>query len=209
METSGSTRAGRPIDETKTAAIVAAARAAFFEEGYSAASIERSAARAGVAKTTIYGRFGGKEGLFEAVIESLSATLAEAFAAPPEIDRPVEEVLRSYGTQVLGGMVRHRLGASEPMAMLEADRNPSLGAKLFDAGPGRVRRGLAVAIGLYAEAGVLRAGDAQEQAEDLMALWMGLLPFEARTKPELDVSVEALRVRVERGTRKFLELYGT
>ncbi|MCU0729336.1 MAG: TetR/AcrR family transcriptional regulator [Sphingopyxis sp.] len=56
--------AGRPLDEGKRAAIVAAARDCFFEHGYSATSIEQIARRAGVSKVTVYNRFADKQALF-------------------------------------------------------------------------------------------------------------------------------------------------
>lgn len=60
--------------EQKRAAIVAAARETFLQEGF-AAGVDLIAARAGVSKVTIYNHFGSKEALFTAVI-------ADALDAP-------------------------------------------------------------------------------------------------------------------------------
>ncbi|MEH6724432.1 MAG: helix-turn-helix domain-containing protein, partial [Qipengyuania sp.] len=57
-------RTGRPADEAKREAILAAAAASFFEHGFAASSIEQIAADAGVSKVTIYNRFGDKRALF-------------------------------------------------------------------------------------------------------------------------------------------------
>lgn len=51
------------------AAILAAARALFLEVGYDGANLDQVAARAGVARQTVYNRFGGKEAMFRAMVE--------------------------------------------------------------------------------------------------------------------------------------------
>jgi AcrR family transcriptional regulator len=50
-------------------------RALFAERGFDAASIEEIAHRAGVSKPVVYGHFGGKEGLYAAVVERESERL--------------------------------------------------------------------------------------------------------------------------------------
>ena len=54
----------RPASQRKIADILAAARAEFFANGFSATSIEAVAARAGVSKVTVYSWFKNKENLF-------------------------------------------------------------------------------------------------------------------------------------------------
>ena len=69
-------RTGRPADEAKREAILAAAAASFFEHGFAASSIEQIAADAGVSKVTIYNRFGDKRALFAA------ACIGNTFSVP-------------------------------------------------------------------------------------------------------------------------------
>ena len=59
--------------------IIDAALAEFAEVGYSAASMARIAARAGIARSTIYLYYADKEALISAAFE---ARLGEAFAMP-------------------------------------------------------------------------------------------------------------------------------
>ncbi|KUI17284.1 TetR family transcriptional regulator [Mycobacterium sp. GA-1285] len=66
-----------------TAALVAAARALFAENGYEATSLDAVAARAQVTKGAVYHHFDGKRRLFEAVftgeIERMAVPLAETY----------------------------------------------------------------------------------------------------------------------------------
>lgn len=55
--------------ERSETAILAAARALFLEAGYAGANLDQVAQRAGVARQTVYNRFGGKEAMFRAMFE--------------------------------------------------------------------------------------------------------------------------------------------
>ena len=199
---------GRPTDASKTRHIVATAHRLFFERGIEAVSIEQIAAEAEVAKTTIYARFGGKDGLFDAVLEAIATPVEEGISDGVSPDAPVEPTLRLYGTRLLTALAQRRLMGAEPVAMMEAARNPAMGERLFDAGPGRVRRVLAAAIETWTKAGRLTADDPERAAEDLIGLWQGVLPFELRLKPGTELRDEEIERRVERGIRGFLLLHG-
>ncbi|MBX9590770.1 MAG: TetR/AcrR family transcriptional regulator [Hyphomonadaceae bacterium] len=81
------TASGRKVDaETRREAILDAALAVFAEHGYEAARLDDMAARAGVAKGTLYLYFKDKEALFEALVRGavspIMGRLGEAAAAP-------------------------------------------------------------------------------------------------------------------------------
>ena len=59
----------RPRGHTRRAQVLDAATKVFIENGYGAATIDLVVSRAGASKATIYSFFGGKEGLFTAIIE--------------------------------------------------------------------------------------------------------------------------------------------
>lgn len=62
--------------------LLEAAAQEFAELGIAGARVDRIAERAGVNKERVYGHFGNKEGLFEAVISSSLNELAEAVSPP-------------------------------------------------------------------------------------------------------------------------------
>ncbi|HEV7888442.1 MAG TPA: helix-turn-helix domain-containing protein [Acidimicrobiales bacterium] len=65
----------------RRAAILSAAASAFVHKGFSATSMDDVAAEAGITKLIVYRHFDSKESLYEAVLEQVSARLAEEFVA--------------------------------------------------------------------------------------------------------------------------------
>lgn len=68
------------IAETR-AKLIAAARKAFGERGYAEASMDDFTAAAGLTRGALYHHFGGKKGLFEAVVVQIDAEMAERLTA--------------------------------------------------------------------------------------------------------------------------------
>lgn len=88
----------RPVDEER-ALVLTAARRVFASAGFEGATIEAVAREAGVPRPTVYDHFGGKSGLFEAVVqdavETMSGLLDAALHGDPDVPWP-EIVRRSY-----------------------------------------------------------------------------------------------------------------
>ncbi len=77
------TRLGRPRSAATDHVILDAVRSLLVEHGYSGLTIEAVAARAGVAKTTLYRRWSAKADL---VVDAVVDTLAPLFHAPPDAE---------------------------------------------------------------------------------------------------------------------------
>jgi len=60
--------------------LIAVGRETFAELGYEAATVEEIARRAGITKPIVYGHFGGKEGLYAAVVEDEASLVLEAIS---------------------------------------------------------------------------------------------------------------------------------
>ncbi len=131
------TRAERKL-ETRNAIIDAAARL-FVHAGIEAASIDAIAASIGLTKGAVYGSFGSKEELIEAV--------AERYSAPADVtpllrvDLPLAERLRLFGRGVRAALQ----GASRRQMLLDfeyavyARRNAQWAAKIRKAGRAGLR----------------------------------------------------------------------
>ena len=85
-------RAGDGVDGVEQALLAAAARL-LTEEGPEALSVRRVAAEAGVSAMGVYSRFGGKQGLVEALFLDGFARLQQVLAAVPRTGDPVEDLL--------------------------------------------------------------------------------------------------------------------
>ena len=68
--------------------LIRSARQHFFEHGYSAASMEVICEDAGVTRGALYYNFGGKTGLFEAVVRQINAEVGDRILHAVEEERP-------------------------------------------------------------------------------------------------------------------------
>ncbi len=66
---------GRMSASERRSQLVGVAKHVFAQLGYDAASVEEIAARAGVSKPVVYEHFGGKSGIYAAVVDQEAATL--------------------------------------------------------------------------------------------------------------------------------------
>lgn len=117
-------RRGRPRDGTRDAAILSAAAGLLGETGYDRLTIEAVAARAGVAKTTVYRRWGDKPSLIAAVVERRAAS------AEPRVEtRDVRTALLAVMSLLATQMATQDLGVLS--AVLAGRRSdPALALKL-------------------------------------------------------------------------------
>jgi AcrR family transcriptional regulator len=81
--------------EARRGAIVKAALAEFCARGFAATRIDDVAARAGVAKGTIYLHFEDKEALFREIVTTMLVPLVATLETPPP-DLPIREVLGRF-----------------------------------------------------------------------------------------------------------------
>ncbi|MCF2530923.1 TetR/AcrR family transcriptional regulator [Yinghuangia soli] len=197
--------------QRKRDAIIAAALAVFAEEGYSAASVDAIAARAGVSKPTIYNHFGNKERLFLAVV---AGTLPTAFS---HLTGPVAELrectdLRE-GFLKLGRAMAEAVTDDEVMRLRrlvigEVDRFPQLGDLWLRLGPAWFNTEVVAAFADLVEQGRLRMDDLDVAARQLTALTVGVPQLQRTFRPDLAVPAEVLAHQVESGVDVFLAAYG-
>jgi TetR/AcrR family transcriptional repressor of mexJK operon len=134
--------AGRPKAselEARNQNLINVAAHLFLEKGYSKVSLELIAREARVAVRTIYVKFGGKAGLFSAV---LLANRNRYFADISQMDndeRPVREVLGEFGQRFLELITSPAALAMQRMVIAEATSNPEVAQTFFEAGPRETR----------------------------------------------------------------------
>jgi AcrR family transcriptional regulator len=101
-------RPRRPHDpEATREALVSAAAELFAEHGYDGVGVDAIARRAGANKALINYHFGGKAGLYRAILKSTFEGLAEELRSARDPQRPADEALREFVAAV-GAMVRRR-----------------------------------------------------------------------------------------------------
>jgi TetR/AcrR family transcriptional repressor of mexJK operon len=126
-------RRGRPTQKRVAAingAILRAARASFFEGGYSLTTMESVAARAGVSKGTLYARFPDKPSLFTALVEERVRTWAAEPNARSAPGASMEEKLLHFAVLTLEKLAGSEVRVFTDFVLAESRRFPEI-ARIF------------------------------------------------------------------------------
>ncbi|MFF4978312.1 TetR/AcrR family transcriptional regulator [Streptomyces sp. NPDC001083] len=128
MRTWGADNPKADIMEKKRSQIVDAALRAFLDEGYTGSSVNRIAADAGVAITTLYRHFESKEDLYISVIREM-CDRTQYLTKQPWLDKPPLNGLTEAGVAYLGHVLSDdRLALYRIMAR-DAHRFPEIGRR--------------------------------------------------------------------------------
>ncbi len=134
--------AGRPRAEdveARTQNLIATASHLFVEKGYSKVSLEMIAREAHVAVRTIYVKFGGKAGLFNAVLASTRARYFSDIVAMDTDTRPMQQILLDFSLRFFDLVSRPASLRMQRMVIAEAKSSPELARTFFDGGPAHTR----------------------------------------------------------------------
>lgn len=134
--------AGRPRAselEARTQNLIQVAGQLFLQKGYSNVSLELIAREARVAVRTIYVKFGGKAGLFSAVLVANRNRYFSDISQMESDDRPVREVLGEFGARFLELITSPAALAMQRMVIAESTNNPEVAQTFFEAGPRETR----------------------------------------------------------------------
>src|SRR5579872_4508620 len=130
-------------------AILDAAKAVFFDEGYQLASMDRIAERAGTTKRTVYGYFPNKEALFGAVVDKGCAHVVGQLPGPDTLPADPRLGLPIFAHASAGLMSSPNCVLLERLILAEADRHPQFAASLsqaFEAGEAKLAAYLTACI---------------------------------------------------------------
>ena len=134
--------AGRPRAadlESRSQNLVETAAQLFIQKGYANVSLEMIAREAHVAVRTIYVKFGGKTGLFSAVLTNGRANF---FANIGDMDidtRPIPHILSDFGMRFLSLVTAPASLSIQRMVIAEAKSSPELARTFFETGPAQTR----------------------------------------------------------------------
>src|ERR1700679_2422559 len=115
----------RPRLVARRRAFLEAGAAVFLEKGYANATLDDIIVQSGGSRQTLYSLFGGKQGLFEALINERAGKIFAPFIAEHVLDRTPDEVLADVGVRYLETILApdllglHRLVIAEGMFMKE------------------------------------------------------------------------------------------
>ncbi len=137
--------AGRPRAadlEARNENLIFTAGQLFLKHGYGKVSLEMIAREAHVAVRTIYVKFGGKAGLFKAVLIANRDT----FMSPQEMEadpRPFRDVIGEFSRHFLDMVCAPDAVEVQRMVIAEARTDPEVATSFYEAGPRQSREVLA------------------------------------------------------------------
>lgn len=192
-------------------ALLKAAAELFLKQGYERTSLAQIVDRAGGSKSTVYGQFGDKAGLFRTVVlelcEEMFEPLSEGLPAVNDPATMLTEVAWRFLDMLWGADVQ----ALSRIVYTEGARNPEIADVFFESGYEEGYRQLSVYLSRIA------FGLSDERALLLARMFLTMLPGDAydrllagasvqRTRAELDsqvaLSVEWLLWKLEADLQK-------
>ncbi|MDC0886174.1 TetR/AcrR family transcriptional regulator [Altererythrobacter sp.] len=206
-ESRGEVRIGRPADEAKREAIVAAAADSFFDAGFAATSIEQVAAVAGVSKVTIYNHFKDKRGLFTATVERECEKLRGHFSIEHVVGGQLRQRLMAIGEAMVAFLSREEMVQFERRIAAETEHEPAIGEAFLKAGPHRMKAAFTALIQAMNEAGELKVGDPELAAEQFASMCKGMGDLDRRFGLPQDKARD--RDRIAGAVEVFCRAYAT
>lgn len=150
---------GASRGEKRRARLLEAARKVFLERGFEGTTLDHLIAAAGGSRTTLYEQFGDKEGLFAAIIEAICDDIQAPLADGPGSDPDPGTVLQAFALRYMKRLMEAESLALYRLVVADSRRFPTLGARVFAAGPERGAQGLAEYLRAQSRAGTLRVRD--------------------------------------------------
>jgi AcrR family transcriptional regulator len=151
-------------------ALLRAAAAVFFEQGYAATSIDAIIERAGGSKRNIYNTFKNKEGLFSAIVTQNADRILSSLLIEGIEGRDLQETLTAFGRQLLEAYMSPSLLGVYRIAIAEANRFPDLVKAFYERGPGRATARLAEILKEAGKRGEVRTGDYPRMADQFVGM---------------------------------------
>jgi TetR/AcrR family transcriptional regulator, mexJK operon transcriptional repressor len=210
------TRRSKPKQETrpdakrspaKRDAIIEAATELFLKSGYLGTSVDQVAARAGVAKQTVYEHFGSKEQLFKKLvlrtIDQGGQPFFDRIAELAETD-DLEASLGELAQSLIAVVKEPRLLGLRRLIIGEVGRFPELGRVYYKRGPGRSVEALTSKFERLSERGLLRVHDVHLAAQQFIWLVLSIPINRAMFEPRMRFSDEELERWAREAVRVFL-----
>jgi TetR/AcrR family transcriptional regulator, mexJK operon transcriptional repressor len=144
-----------PRGEKRRDEIAAVAERVFLELGFSDATMQIVASRAGASKETLYRHFGSKEGLFSQVVRARSLRVHRNLEREFGQHNNPREVLRRLGFNLLNMLVNEEPLCFFRIVIAEVQRTPELGRIFFEQGPHQIIKDVAAYLEYATEQGML------------------------------------------------------
>jgi TetR/AcrR family transcriptional repressor of mexJK operon len=177
----------------------------FLERGYDAVSLDDILSRTGGSKTTLYSYYGGKEGLFAAMVQKKCQDKLAPMRELEVSQMDPEAGLTAIGRRFLNCVTDDEGRSFYRMIIAESERFPALAAEFFAAGPDMVQSVVRQNLERWQRTGLLRGGNAGKLAVQFIGIMLGDFSVRSLLKLSPVLSEKEIRDWVSRGVNLFLE----
>ncbi len=196
-----------PQREMKRNAILTAAIEVFLSVGFSAASMDTIAQRAGVSKPTVYSHFGNKQKLFGAIIETQCHDLLIPLQASKIGANDLELTLHRIADHFMGLIMNESILALYRVVIAEAFHFPELAHVFYENGPGQTTQNFAHYLSEQTECGQLDIPDPTSAAEQFFSLLSGHVHIRALLGVESQSKALDMASHITNAIETFLRAY--
>jgi TetR/AcrR family transcriptional repressor of mexJK operon len=194
--------------ETRRLAFLNAANAVFLEKGYANTTLGDIIAKSGGSRQTLYALFGGKQGLFEAIVTERSAEIFRPFRAEGQLDRPPEDALVEIGIRFVQTVLAPDALGFFRLVVAEGPSMRELSERFWALGPASTITAFESYFAEQTRRGVLSLADARPAARQFLGILLGnchmqclLGVREIPTPEEIEAFVKAAVSRFLDGSR--------
>jgi len=189
--------------EARKRALLVEARRMFLEHGYERTSINELVRRAGGSMATLYRYYGGKAGLFEAMMEQVREELLTPLTRLGSMDDPPEAFLGRLGEALLRLVVSHEGVGFYRVLVAESYKFPELQSAVGKAF-GMLTHHVSDYLDRQVEAGALRLADTWLAAGQFLEMIKGPAQLSALMGLERGMPEESIRAQVASALELFL-----
>jgi AcrR family transcriptional regulator len=190
--------------ELRRAAFLKAAREVFLEYGYEAANMAEIVKRAGGSLSTLYAQFGGKKGLFEAMIDARVGQLTEQMQIELAAHAPLREGLKRIGENFMLKLCEPESLDVFRLMVGQARKFPDVADSFARRGPGQVRQALSEYLRDRAEAGEIKISSYDLAAQVFFDLVRARIHFRALLDVAYAPTDAEIGETVDRAVKVFL-----
>lgn len=189
--------------ELRRAAFLKAARDVFLEFGYEQANMAEIVRRAGGSLSTLYAQFGGKKGLFEAMIDSRVEMVTQQMQAELASHTPLRQGLQRIGQHFLTLHASPQSIDVFRLMVSQAKKFPDMADAWNKRATEGVRKALATYLEDRAKAGEIKIANYEIAASVFLDLVRARIQFRALSVPSYTASEQDIREAVDRAVKVF------
>jgi len=191
--------------QKKQSKILEVAAELFLERGYDAVSLDDILERVGGSKTTLYSYYGGKEGLFAAIVHKNCQRVLAPLLELDVANQDPKSGLNTIGRFFLSLISDPQGKAFYRMMIAESCRFPKLVSEFYGAGPEAVIKMVKRNLEHWQKKGLLRAGPSETFAIQFIGIMLGNFTTKSMLGLASVLSEQEMKDWVARGVTLFLE----